>query len=139
VALCLHLGLIALLSGLRTEGPSRKLRIGSHRDGLVVFGDNRFGLTSIRHFATWTELEAHFAQEQLPLPEVHYAYRNLASDVRLESGHDADGLYYRVLWRTEQGEKVLHTPDLASAQQLSKHIRYQALEPSTFGYAIAIN
>jgi hypothetical protein len=139
IAMGVHMACLAGLTALRADAPRTGVRIASHRSGLVVLGRSRWGLQGLRHFSSWSELQAYFAKEGLALPQISHAYRNLSNEVRLEEGRDAAGLYYRVFWKSPQGEKVVHAPDLAAAEELSRHVRYQALEPSTFGYSISVN
>lgn len=123
-------GLLALHSP-----PLRKIQLTPRSDGLLVHGDNIFGLRAYLAFRNWEEVEAYFAEHNLELPLLSYAEQGHADDIRVLPATSA----FKILWREDGLAKVMLTPDRATAELFASHLHYGKLAAGSLGYSLDVS
>lgn len=161
----IHFGLtLSFLINLHLE-PTKNIHLTTQRDGVLLYGSNNLGLTSIRIFKNWNDMETYLKNYHLSLPKLSFAEQG--SDISatlLRSKESKYATYYRIFWTpqsavaspanlvgfmnspVQQRERlaqpehkmVLHTPDPESALEMLKFVKYFKLSPSEMGYSIPV-
>lgn len=129
------LGLYALHSP-----PSQNVRLTSREYGLILYGDNLFGIRSLRTFRDWDELAAYLKDKDWALPTLSYAEKSGTSDIALESTEpNIRTTHYKLTWFREGTPQVLFAPDEASARIFAHYLRYDRLAPANLGYSLSLD
>lgn len=136
-------GLFLLNTGLAAAGllalhspPLRGIQLTPRSDGLLVHGDNIFGLRAYLAFRNWEEVEAYFAAHHLELPLLSYAEQGHADDIRVSATPTAPT--YKIVWHQEGRPQVMFTPDRATAELFASHLHYGKLDAGSLGYSLNV-
>lgn len=119
--------------------PSRNVKLSPREDGLILYGENKFGIKSLKIFKNWEELSAFLKSQSLSLPILSYAEKSQAVNVNWESLNPyARWTPYKVTWIGQGGPNVLYTPDEESARIFARYLKYQNLLPAHLGYSLSL-
>ncbi len=134
--------LFLLNTGLAAAGllalhapPVKKIQLTPRSDGLLVHGENLFGLRAYLAFRNLEEVEAYLQSKNLQLPLLSYAEQSGAADIRVleaPGGH-------KIIWRQDGQPLVMFTPDRATAELFASHLHYGKLDPGMLGYSLNLN
>ena len=121
---------LATFSILRRLPPTQEVRVTATQKFLVVYGKNKIGFFSIRQFSHWGELSDYMFQNKLALPVITHT--------SLTGIHDAAIVHKKILWGSGVRRKVIHAPDILSAQIILQHMRFEGIDGGTFGYSLTL-
>lgn len=135
----LHLALMGGLHWISNEAPVNHLHLTTRQDGVLLFGHNRLGLLTVKHFDRWADAIAYLDAQKIAIPTITHSEPQTARDLKLEGLRGEAG--YKVVWQSDARKAVFFTPDYASAIELASFIRYQSsrIQASPFGLSLALD
>ncbi|MBS1983353.1 MAG: hypothetical protein JST16_04205 [Bdellovibrionales bacterium] len=131
---------VALLVSARDGAPVHNVRLTLRPDGILLYGQNSFGLLSIHVFKSWGESLAYLNRHQLSLPLINFAESNFAENILLEPQRNAQGPgRFCIKWVYQGMPKVIYAPDVDSARIFAQHLRYRTIQPDLLGFSLSLN
>ena len=130
----INLLVLALYAVASDTTPRKNLHITLQNDGVIFFGENYLGISTLKHFSTWDDFVAYTGASQLNLPQLCTACQGTNSKVFLDVRQDGS---FRVMWGNHL-DNVMHAPDLESAAVFVNYIKYSHLEASPWGYSLPL-
>lgn len=118
----------------RHAPPVNNPRLTLRSEGILLAGENRWGLFAVRAFASWDETLAYLENHHLKLPAISFAERSVSRDVLVADHPHA----VKILWTTQGVPNVMFAPDVASARTFADYLKYSNLSPSLVGHSLRL-
>lgn len=137
--LSLHLLFIAGMAWVTETRPVSDLHLTSRQDGILLFGKNRLGILSVRHFAHWTAAMNYLQTYGIQIPMITHAEPLIPHQLKLENLGGDKG--FKIVWQNAVRKGVFFTPDHESATELAAYLQYQSsrIQASAYGMSLALD
>jgi hypothetical protein len=164
MALTLNVLLLSAIYYVRNLDPIAQVKMTTQADAVLVYGQNKLGLNSIKVFPGWALASVYLNQRNLKLPEIYYVEPIRELDVALKQSEDKK--YFRIFWpHSEVGlihqsianpinslinhtgdlqamgtikRAVLHAPDTESALLMYRYVRHHKVVQGAFGFSVSL-